>query len=132
VQSILWANIEDQVEALTFRLNDTYFREFVPKSEQLNYLRFKERKFGKGCIQLWTEQRSAFARQLAEKLLPFEQMLATRPFLLDRKPRFVDFDLWGMLANFQFSGHYTFPASRPRLKTWYNRMTKVKFDKSAK
>ena len=34
-----------------------------------------------------------------------------RPFLLDQRPRFVDFDLYGILANFLYSGHYRLPAA---------------------
>ena len=33
------------------------------------------------------------------------------PFLLDEQPRFVDFDLFGMLENFLYSGHYKLPAA---------------------
>jgi glutathione S-transferase len=95
----------------------------------MNYLRFKERKFGKGCLQQWLEQRAGLQRRLVEKLTPYEKMLSTRPFLLDRKPCFVDFDLWGMLSNFLYSGNYKFPASRPRLKAWYARMSKIKSEK---
>jgi glutathione S-transferase len=65
--------------------------------------------------------------ELADKLVPFEQMLAGRPFLLDDQPRFVDFDLWGMLANFLYSGHYRLPPRHPRLKRWFTRVSKVKF-----
>jgi glutathione S-transferase len=129
IQDLVWENIENEVEAITFKLNDAAYKEFVPKGDQLNYLRFKERKFGKGCLRQWAEQHLALQRRLAEKLLPFEQMLGNRPFLLDRRPRFVDFDLWGMLANFLYSGKYKLPPSRPRIKAWHGRMTHVKFDK---
>jgi glutathione S-transferase len=132
IQDVLWVDIENDIEALTFKLNDAYFREFVSQDEQMNYLRFKERKFGRGCLQQWFEQRPVLQRRLVDKLLPYEQMLSTRPFLLDRQPRFVDFDLWGMLANFLYSGNYKFPASRPKLKAWYGRMSKIKFEKFTK
>ena len=132
IQDLIWENIENEIEGITFKLNDVSYKEFVPKGEQLSYLRFKERKFGKGCLRQWAEQTQAMQRRLAEKLLPFEQMLGTRPFLLDRRPRFVDFDLWGMLANFHFSGKYKLPASRPKVKSWYARISHLKFDKSLK
>lgn len=123
VQRILWRYIENEVEGLTFKLNDAHYREFVPKSEQLQYLRFKERKFGRGCIDAWFAQQKELAASLALALLPFEQMLRDRPFLLDAQPRFVDFDLWGMLANYLYSGHYKLPAAHPRLKAWYGRLS---------
>lgn len=132
LQDVLWQDIENDIEGITFKLNDAYYREFVPPAEQMNYLRFKERKFGRGCLQQWFEERQNLLRRLAEKLLPYEQMLSSRPFLLDRQPRFVDFDLWGMLANFLYSGNYKLPASRPKIKAWYGRMSKIKSEKSAK
>ena len=132
IQDLIWENIENEIEGITFKLNDARYKEFVPKGEQLNYLRYKERKFGKGCLRQWAEQQRVLQRRLAEKLLPYEQMLGNRPYLLDRRPRFVDFDLWGMLANFLFSGSYKLPPSRPKLKAWYGQMSRVQFDKSLK
>ena len=126
VQKILWRYIENDVEGLTFKLNDAYYQENVTPSEQLNYLRFKERKFGRGCLRQWFLDQKQLAAELTERLSPFEQMLGTRPYLLDQRPRFVDFDLWGMLANFLYSGHYKLPAVHTRLKRWYGRMNKVK------
>jgi glutathione S-transferase len=63
--------------------------------------------------------------QLTERLVPFEEMLIYKPFLLDVRPRFVDFDLFGMLSNFLYSGHYRLPAAHTRIKDWYRRMSKV-------
>jgi glutathione S-transferase len=132
IQKILWRFIENEVEGYTFRLNDAYFHEFVPPAEQWAYVRHKERKFGKGCLDQWFQQQKQLVAELNEKLVPFEQMLAEHTFLLDNQPRFVDFDLWGMLANFLFSGHYKLPTAHPRLKGWYERVGKAKFVKSSR
>ncbi len=126
LDEILWRHIEDQIEDPCFRLNDIYWREMVPKKEQVAFLRHKERKFGRGCIDQWRAQQLQLLGQLACRLRPFEQMLAHRPFLLDQQPHFVDFDLWGMLANFLYSGHYQFPKNLPCLNDWHNRMSKIK------
>lgn len=122
LQRILWRYVEDEIEAVTFKLNDIYYREFVPKAEQLAYLRHKERKFGRGCLEQWRTGQRALVGQLTDLLLPLEQMLGTRRFLLEDRPRFIDFDLWGMLENFLYSGHYRIPASRPRLRAWHRRL----------
>jgi glutathione S-transferase len=132
VQDLLWRYIEDEVEGVTFKLNDIYWKENVPKAEQLGFLRYKERKFGAGCLDLWREQQQELLKNLEEKLLPFEQMLATREFLLDQKPRFVDFDLFGMLGNFLYSGHYQLSAQHPRIIGWYRKMAKIKQTKPAR
>lgn len=126
LQAILSRYIENEVEGCTFRLNDIHFREFIPKSEQLQFIRFKERKFGRHCIDQWRDQQPQLLEQLSHKLMPFEEMLVTRHFLLDSQPRFVDFDLYGMLGNLLYSGHYQLPALHTRLNEWFERMTSIK------
>ncbi len=126
VDRILWKFIEDQIEGACFRLNDIYWQEFVPKAEQLAFLRFKERKFGRGCLDQWRAHQAELLEDLAKKLTPFECMLAERPFLLRAEPHFIDFDLWGMLACFLQSGHYQMPAIHTSLQEWHGRMSHLK------
>ena len=128
VQSILWRFIENEVEGAAFRLNDSYYREFVPSSQQLQYLRFKERKFGRGCLARWQAQRPELLKELAERLIPFEEMVAHQPFLLGAQPRFVDFDLLGILENFLYSGHFRLPPAHNRLRAWHRRMASLKHE----
>ena len=127
IQDVLWRYIENDVESLTFKLNDTHFRKFVPYPEQMPYLRFKERKFGRGCLVQWSEQQASMQQELTHRLMPFEEMLAHRNFLLEEKPHFVDFDLWGMLANYLYSGSYKLPSALPQIQQWYERLSKIKF-----
>lgn len=127
VQTILSRYIENEIEGPCFRLNDIYWRDMVPSSDRLRFLRHKERKFGRGCIEQWKGQQKDLQAQLEQRLIPFEEMLMFRPFLLDERPRFVDFDLYGMLGNFLYSGRYRLPAKHTRLKDWHRRMTRVQF-----
>ena len=131
LQAILWQHIENEIEGPCFKLDDIYWKELVPKSDQLRFLRHKERKFGRGCLDQWGAQQNDLLEQLSERLIPFEQMLLHRPFLLDAQPRFVDFDLFGMLSNFLYSGHYQLPAAHSSVKNWFERMSKIKL-KTAK
>lgn len=126
IDTLLWRYIENEVEGAGFRLNDIHWREFVPESDQLGFLRHKERKFGRGCLEQWRAQQEHLLNELTRLLVPFELMLQTRPFLLDQEPHFVDFDLYGMLGNFLFSGHYRLPAVHTQLNEWHQRMTDVK------
>jgi glutathione S-transferase len=126
VQSILWRNIENEIEGATFRLNDIYYRENLPAADHLQYLRFKERKFGRGCIDQWRADQKGWLKKLETGLAPFEQMLAHADFLLAERPLFVDFDLFGMLENFLFSGHYSLPKSQPHLRGWHRRMKTIR------
>jgi len=130
-QSILWRYIENEIEALTFKLNDVYYREFVAPADQLSFIRHKERKFGRGCLDQWRTDRKRLQAQLTERLLPFEEMLAYRPFLLGARPRFVDFDLLGMLDNFLYSGHYQLPARHRQIRKWHRRMASAKLSQFA-
>jgi glutathione S-transferase len=132
IQDILWQYIENEVEGLTFKLNDIHWEENVPAKEQLGFVRHKERKFGAGCLQQWRDQQTSMLAQLEHKLMPFEQMLSDRDFLLDERPHFVDFDLFGMLGNFLYSGHYQLPAAHGRLIAWHQRMARIKLNKSAR
>ena len=132
VQSIVWRYIESEIEAIGFKLNDVYWEEMVPSSDRVRFLRHKERKFGRGCIDEWRGRQKELLAQLTERLVPFEEMLIYKPFLLDTRPRFVDFDLFGMLANFLYSGHYRLPAPHTRIKEWYRRMAKVQFKSFAR
>jgi len=127
VQFILWRYIESEIESVGFKLNDIYWRELVPPSDHLRFLRHKERKFGRGCIDRWQAEQSQMLTQLWERLIPFEEMLLYKPYLLDTRPRFVDFNLYGMLANFLYSGHYRLPAAHTELKKWYRRISQAKF-----
>jgi glutathione S-transferase len=128
VQSVLWRCIENEIEDIAFRLNDIYWRENMPAGEELLFLRHKERKFGRGCLDQWRRDQKALVAQLTRRLLPFDEMLLGGPFLLGDRPRFVDFDLAGMLGNFLYSGHYRLPAVHRRLGPWYERLGKIKLN----
>ncbi len=127
LQDLVWRYIENEIEGPCFKLNDVYWREMVPAGEQLAFLRHKERKFGRGCIDRWTASQKELQAELADKLMPFEEMLARRPWLLDERPRFVDFDLFGMLENFLFSGRYRLPRAHQNIIRWHRQMTSTKF-----
>jgi glutathione S-transferase len=130
LQRIVWNYIEHEVEGLTFKLNDIYYEETVPVSDRLGFLRHKERKFGRGCINQWRDHQGQMLAELSQRLLPFEQMLADKAWLLDSKPRFIDFDLFGMLANFLYSGHYELPKAHTQLQVWYERIGKIRCQNS--
>ena len=126
VDRIMWRYIEDKVEDPCFKLNNVYWEKLVPKGERLAFVRHKERKFGRGCLDQWREQRPQLLAQLTDALVPFECMLAERPYLLQTRPHFIDFELWGMLACFLYTGDYKFPAVHTSLNEWYARMSKLR------
>lgn len=126
LQDLLWPVIETRIEEIAFRLNDIYYRQFVPAGEQLDYLRHKERKFGQGCIERWRQEQGFLRSELARRLLPFEQMLGAHRFLLGNRPYFVDFDLYGMLGALLYTGRHRLPGVHPRLRRWHARMRSIR------
>jgi glutathione S-transferase len=127
VQTLLWRHFENDVEGVGFRLNDIHWREFVPRRDHCGFVRHKERRFGRGCLDQWAAQEPALLAELERLLAPAEQMLATRDFLLaPDRPLFVDFCLWGMLANVLYTGHHALPAAHPRLRAWHARLAALK------
>ena len=109
---------------------EIHWREIVPKSDQLRFLRHKERKSGHGCLDQWHAQECGLLWQLEQRLIPFEEMLSDRPFLLGERPQFVDFDLCGMLGNFLYPGRCKLPAAHTRIRQWHRRMNQLKADNS--
>ena len=132
VQSILWRYIENDIEGFAFKLNDIYWKEMVPANDRVRFIRHKERKFGRGCLDQWRQAQKEMLQELSRRLVPFEEMLMFRPFLLDQRPRFVDFDLYGMLGNFLYSGHYRLPAGHTCLKRWFRTMSDLQLKSVAR
>jgi len=128
VQSIIWRYIENEVEGIGFKLNDIYWQEMISGSDRVRFLRHKERKFGRGCIENWRAEQKGMLAQIEQRLIPFEEMLMHKPFLLDERPRFVDFDLYGILGNFLYSGHYKLPPAHTCLRQWHRRMSGIKLN----
>jgi glutathione S-transferase len=126
VQDLLWRYIENEVEGVGFKLNDIYFKEFVAKADQVAFIRHKERKFGRGCLDQWRANQKDLLKQLEQLLVPFEQMLLHRPFLLGDRPYFVDFDLLGILDNFLYTGRRKLPARHKQIQQWHKRLTSAK------
>lgn len=132
VQSLIWRYIENDIEGVTFKLNDVFWLEFVPENEQLAFLRHKERKFGRDCLTRWRNERKGMLEELERRLMPFEEMLLHRPYLLGSRPFFIDFDLFGMLGNLLYSGHYRLPKAHDRLAGWYGRMNHIQWKSLAR
>ncbi|MBI5802940.1 MAG: glutathione S-transferase [Verrucomicrobia bacterium] len=126
LQTILSLHIENEIEGVGFKLNDVHYRAVIPESERLAFVRHKERKFGRGCLERWREEKAAMLKQLEARLFPYEQMLLGKPFLLGDRPHFVDFDLYGMLGNFLASRKYELPTEHTKMREWYEQMTRTR------
>ena len=121
IQLILSRYIEQDLELVGFKVNDSYAIPSRPMVERVMLVRHKERKFGKGCLQEWTSHRKYLCTQFAELLMPIDNVLAASPFLLSDRPLFVDYNLYGVIENYLFSGKTKLPNLK-HLRRWHRAM----------
>lgn len=121
IQSILARYIENDLEDLAFRVNDSYVLPTRPLVERVMVIRHKERKFGKGCVEQWTRDRKTLNAEFARRLEPLDNILAGSPFLTGDRALFVDYDLFGILGNYLYSGKTRLPALK-HLRRWHRQM----------
>ncbi len=116
LQKIVIEFLGDDVEFHTFRLQDPFTRDRItdPIARGL-FLRHKERKFGRGCVEQW--QRDAVQiRAEADRLLErFETTLRHSPFLFGDTPVYCDFLLFGVLGNLTYADHNPLHAEQSAL-----------------
>ena len=123
VQAILARYIENDLEGIGFKVNDSYVNPTRPLVERVMLTRHKERKFGKGCVAQWAKDRAKLNRQFADLLVPLDNMLATSEFLVADRALFVDYDLFGILGNYLYNGKTKLPPLR-NLQHWHHAMSR--------
>ncbi len=121
IQFVLSRYIENDLESVGFKVNDSYVIAKLPLVERVATIRHKERKFGKGCVPQWAKDRPRLNRQFAELLKPIDNMLASSEFLLGEHPLFVDYDLYGILGNYLYNGRTKLPPLK-NLRRWHAAM----------
>lgn len=128
IQDVLIQNLENEVEGLTFKLQDPFYLDSIEDLvERTMIIRHKERKFGKGCVDQWRSAHREMLVQAAHLLLPYENILQHSTFLLGDKPVYSDYLLAGILGNVTFHGHVSLPESLPLLAEFLGRMEKLRF-----
>lgn len=129
LQEIVIRYLENDVELDGFRLVDPEYCDELDPISRLLVIRHKERKFGKGCVEVWRRDRQQLLKRMEAHLLNFEKMLTggQREFLLGDAPVYTDFLLFGVLGNFLWKGWNEIPESCPRLAAWRERMAGFAF-----
>ncbi|MBI5393996.1 MAG: glutathione S-transferase [Verrucomicrobia bacterium] len=122
LQRIVAQHIENDVEGPAFRVNDVFMLPTLPLYERTMATRHKERKFGKGCVESWRSHLDWWQQQFHDALLPYEAMLGHTKFLLGARPHFTDFDLYGVIAFYLFTGRPKLPGDLGKLKRWFGAM----------
>ncbi len=123
IQAILARYIENDLEGVGFKVDDSYVIPTLPLVERTMVIRHKERKFGKGCVRQWARDRATLNRQFSNLLKPIDNMLAASDYLIGERPLFVDYDLYGILENYLYSGKTKLPPLK-QLQRWYRAMSR--------
>jgi glutathione S-transferase len=127
-QPIVLDFIENEVEARTFKLTDIHY---VPAIADVAHrgmvVRHKERKFGRGCIELWQANAEAIRTEADALLARFETTLRHSPFLFGDAPVYADFALFGILGNLTFRGYNELSPTQPALRKWSSAMAAFRF-----
>lgn len=130
VHDLVIRYLENEVEGVTFRAYDPFFIDAVEDvAERGMIVRHKERKFGRGCVDLWSQDRESILQKSAELLRPLEGMVSVNPFLLGDEPVFADFLLGGILGNLLSGGYNELPPHLPRLKGLGRRLKGFRFER---
>lgn len=128
LQQIVNEFLSDDVEFNTFRLLDphTFDRIEDPVSRGL-FLRHKERKFGRGCVEKWRSEAAAIRAEADRLLARFETILRRSLFLFCETPVYSDFLLYGVLGNLTYGGHNRLNPEQSALSQWLERMSQFRF-----
>ncbi|MDR3403083.1 MAG: glutathione S-transferase family protein [Chthoniobacter sp.] len=132
LQQIVIEFLSDDVEFQTFRLLDPHTLDRIadPVARGL-FLRHKERKFGRGCVEQWRREAVAIRAEADRLLARFETTLRHSPFLFGDAPVYSDFLLYGVLGNLTYGGHNRLSPEQSALSKWSEKMGTVEFPKNA-
>jgi glutathione S-transferase len=127
IQQILIEFLSDDVEFQTFRLLDPYTCDGItdPVARGL-FLRHKERKFGRGCVEQWRREAASIRAEADRLLARFDITLEHSPFLFGDTPVYSDFLLYGVLGNLTYGGHNGLNPQHTSLARWHEKMESVK------
>lgn len=128
LQKIVIDFLSDDVEFHTFRLQDPYsFDRIADPVARGLFLRHKERKFGRGCVEQWRRD-AAQIRAAADRLLErFETTLRHSTFIFGDAPVYSDFLLYGILGNLTYLGSNPLTAEQSALADFTARIGSFRY-----
>jgi len=129
LQEILIEHIENDIEAVTFKLVDSlYIDSFEDPVAKAMTIRHKERKFGAGCVASWREHRPSLKVVADQALDRFDRILRQSPFILGDEPYYVDFSLYGVIGNYTYRAFNEIASEHDALVEWSERLAGFCFD----
>jgi glutathione S-transferase len=130
VQSILWRNIENEIEGAASGLTTFTGRKTCPRRSSCNFCGSRNASLAAAASTSGASSKVPGLRNWSRDCCRSRRCWRTNSFLLGEEPCFVDFDLFGMLENFLHSGHYELPATYPHIKEWHSRMAGLKIQRA--
>jgi glutathione S-transferase len=129
VHEVLVQYLEEDLEGLTFKLCDVhYLPSITDPVARAMVRRHKERRFGRGCVDAWAANESAYREQIDGILSRFDRGLRHRDFLLDAEsPVYADYALLGVIENLCFGGHQALAPEHEALIRWRERLLAFRF-----
>jgi glutathione S-transferase len=129
LHEILLRYLEHEVEEISFRISDPDRTFAIPDLvSRTMMIRFKERKFGRGCVDLWARQKSELLAQLVGLLAPVEARLRQSRWLLSNEaPVYADFLLFGLMGNITHGGYTEVPKELSAIRDHIARLATYRF-----
>jgi len=128
LQAIVIDFLSDEVEFQTFRLLDPHILDTIadPVARGL-FLRHKERKFGRGCVEAWRRDALSIRAEADRLLQRFETTLRHSPFIFGQEPVYSDFLLLGVIGNLTYRGYNQLTSAQPALIAWETKMRDFRY-----
>lgn len=131
LQEIIVAHIENDLEGLTFKLCDIHYLPAIEDGVgRVMSIRHKERRFGRGCVDSWRENRQVLKADVERMLERFDRTLRSRAFLMGDSPQYVDFALSGVIGNYTYRNYNSLNPEHSGLLEWYRRLRGFRFSAS--
>jgi len=128
LQEILIEHIENDIEGVTFKLVDSFYIGSIESlADRGHVIRHKERRFGRGCVEVWQRERTSLREQADRLLDRFERVLQHQDFIMGSRPVYVDFSLFGVLGNLTYKGWNQLTESQSALRAWTDRLRAYRF-----
>src|SRR5438045_4165681 len=128
LQAIVIEHIENEIEARTFKLADIHYVPAIADVAQRGMVvRHKERRFGRGCIDLWRANAAQIRAEADALFARFDTTLRHTPFLFGDTPVYADFALYGIIGNLTFRGWNRLAPEQAALTEWCERLGAWRF-----
>lgn len=119
--------IDTSVEDVLFRASipdkvDFFLRQ--GRDREALWRSMRDRKYGAGFVDRMIAEHNSYRARAREALIPFEEALTDRAFLLGRIG-LADFALYGQLYNLTFMGESRIPEDLRNLRAFYDRVDRI-------